>query len=418
MPETFVIVGASLTGGGAAAALRQEGFDGRVILIGAEPQLPYERPPLSKDYLRGESSFEQALVQPPGFYGENGIETRFGVRATRVDAAEKVVKLDGGEGVAYDKLLIATGGRNRRFSIPGLDLEGIHDLRTVADCERIRTQIAPGRKAVVVGMGFIGSEVAASLRQSGVDVVVVERNKVPLRRVLGEEVGRVIEGVHRDHGATLIFDDTVAAFEGADRVERVTTQGGRRIECDFAVVGLGIEPVTELLAGTGAEIDNGIMVDEYCRTGVEGIYAAGDVANHYHPVFERRIRVEHWQNALNQGPAAARSMLGKDEPYDEVPWFWSDQYDFNLQYAGFHTEWDEFVVRGSMEERNFVAFYRKDGRVLAAVAANQGRDLRRSMRLIKAQRPVEATKLQDPDVDLRTLVDAAHTQSSRHRDHG
>jgi 3-phenylpropionate/trans-cinnamate dioxygenase ferredoxin reductase subunit len=408
MPETFVIVGASLAGGGAAVTLRQEGFDGRVVLIGAEPQHPYERPPLSKDYLRSESSFEQTLVQPPDFYGENGIETRFGVRATRVDAAEKVVELDGGERVAYDELLIATGGRTRRFPVPGLDLEGVHDLRTVADCDRIRAEIAPGRKAVVVGMGFIGSEVAASLRQSGVDVVVVDRNKVPLRRVLGEEVGRVMEGIHRDHGATLIFKDTVAAFEGADRVERVVTQGGRRIECDFVVVGLGVEPVTELLVDTGAQIDNGIVVDEFCRTGVEGIYAAGDVANHYHPVFERRIRVEHWQNALNQGPAAARNMLGKDEPYDDIPWFWSDQYHFNLQYTGFHTEWDELVVRGSMEERSFVAFYRKDERVVAAVAVNRGKDLRRSMRLIKAQHPVDSTKLQDPDVDLRALVGTVH----------
>jgi 3-phenylpropionate/trans-cinnamate dioxygenase ferredoxin reductase component len=410
MPETFVIVGASLTGGEAAATLRQEGFDGRVVLIGAEPQPPYERPPLSKDYLRGESSFQSTLVHPPDFYGENNIETRFGVRATRVGAAEKVVELDGGESVAYNKLLIATGGRNRRFPIPGLDLEGVHDLRTAADCDSIRAEIAPGRKAVVVGMGFIGSEVAASLRQSGVEVVIVDRNKVPLRRILGEEVGRVMEGVHSDHGATLILEDTVAAFEGADRVEQVVTQGGRRIECDFVVVGLGIEPVTELLAGTGVEIDNGVLVDEFCRTGVKGIYAAGDVANHYHPVFGRRIRVEHWHNALKHGPAAARSMLGKDEPYDEIPWFWSDQYDSNLQYAGFHTEWDDLVVRGSMEERNFVAFYRKDGRVLAAVAVNRGRDLRRSMRLIKAQRPVDAIKLQNPDVDLRALVDAADTR--------
>ena len=408
MLETFVIVGASLAGGGAAATLRQEGFDGKVILIGAEPQPPYERPPLSKEYLRGESSFEQTLVQSSDFYGENGIETRFGVRASRVDPAKKVIELDGEEGVAYDKLLVATGGRNRRFPVPGLDLEGVYDLRTMADCERIRAEIGPGRKAVVVGMGFIGSEVAASLRQSGVNVVVVDRNKVPLRRVLGEEVGRVIEGIHRDHEATLIFEDTVAAFEGADRVERVVTQGGRRIECDFVVVGLGVEPVTELLADTGAEIDNGIAVDEFCRTGVEGIYAAGDVANHYHPVFERRIRVEHWQNALNQGPAAARNMLGKDEPYDDILWFWSDQYDFNLQYTGFHTEWEELIVRGSMEERNFVAFYRKDERVLAAVAVNRGKDLRRSMRLIKAQRPVDATKLQDPDVDLRALVSTVH----------
>jgi 3-phenylpropionate/trans-cinnamate dioxygenase ferredoxin reductase subunit len=406
MPQTFVIVGASLAGGGAAATLREEGFDGRVILIGAEPQPPYERPPLSKEYLRRESSFEQALSQPLDFYAENGIETRFGVRVTRVDAAEKVVELDHGERVAYDKLLVATGGRNRRIPIPGIELGGIYGLRTVADSDRIRAEIVPGRKAVVVGMGFIGSEVAASLRQSGVEVTVVDRNTVPLRRVLGEEVGRVVADVHRDFGTELIFEDRVAAFEGARRVERVTTQGGRRIECDFAVVGLGTEPVTNLLAGTGAKIDNGVVVDEFCRTNVEGIYAAGDVANHYHPVFERHIRVEHWQNALKQGPAAARSMLGREEPYGEIPWFWSDQYEHNLQYAGFHTEWDELAVRGSTAERSFVAFYRKGGRVLAAVAINRGRDLRRSIPLIKAQEEIAAAKLCDPDVNLRTLAGA------------
>jgi len=407
MSETLVIVGASLAGGGAAATLRQEGFDGRVVLIGAERQPPYERPPLSKEYLRGEFPFERVLVQPSDFYDENGIETRFGVRATRVDAAEKVVELDGGERVAYDKLLVATGGRNRRFRIPGMDLEGIYSLRTVADSDRIRAEISPGRRAVVVGMGFIGSEVAASLRQSGVDVVVVDRNEVPLRRVLGEEVGRVIEGIHRDHGTSMIFEDTVAAFEGVGRVERVTTARGRRIECDFVVVGLGVEPVTDFLADTGAEIDNGVLVDEYLRTGVEGIYAAGDVANHYHPVFGRRIRVEHWQNALKQGPAAARNMLERGEPYVEIPWFWSDQYEHNLQYAGFHTEWDELVVRGSMEERNFVAFYRKDRRVLAAVAVNRGRDLRRSIPLIKAREPIDAARLCDLNIDLRELASVA-----------
>jgi 3-phenylpropionate/trans-cinnamate dioxygenase ferredoxin reductase subunit len=404
MPETMVIVGASLAGASAAVTLRQEGFEGRVLLIGAEPQPPYERPPLSKEYLRSESSFEDALVQAPDFYDENGIETRFGVRATRVDAAGKAVELDGGERLAYDKLLVATGGSNRRVPIPGIGLERIHGLRTVADSERIRAEIAPGRKAVVVGMGFIGSEVAASLRQSGVEVTVVDRNTVPLRRVLGEDVGRVIEGIHRDHGTRLILRDTVAAFEGVGRVERVTTARGRRIECDFAVVGLGVEPATELLAGTGVEIDNGIVVDEYCRTNVDGIYAAGDVANHYHPVFGRHIRIEHWKNALKQGPAAARSMLGDGDPYEEIPWFWSDQYEHSLQYAGFHTEWDELVVRGSMEERSFVAFYRKDGRVLAAVAIGRGRDLRRSIPLIKAQEPVEGAMLRDPEIDLRTLA--------------
>ena len=404
MSETFVIVGGGLAGGGAAATLREEGFDGKVVLIGEERQPPYERPPLSKEYLRGESAFEGALVRSPDFYDENGVETRFGVRATRVDAAEKVLELDDGERVAYDRLLITTGSRNRRLPVAGQDLEGIYSLRTVADSDRIRAEIAPGRKAVVVGMGFIGSEVAASLRQTGVEVVVVDRNEVPLRRVLGEEVGRVIAGIHRDHGTTMIFEDRVAAFEGEGRVERVTTERGRSIECDFVVVGLGVEPVTELVAGTGVEIDNGIVVDEYLRTGVEGIYAAGDVANHYHPVFGRRIRVEHWRNALEQGPAAARNMMGRDEPYEEVPWFWSDQYEHNLQYAGFHTEWDELVVRGSMEERNFVAFYRKEERVLAAVAVNRGKDLRRSISLIRDQETIDAARLCDLDVDLRTLA--------------
>ena len=407
MTETFVIVGAGLAGGGAAATLREEGFDGRVLLIGAESQPPYERPPLSKEYLRGESPFEQALFQPPDFYGENDIETRFGVRVTRVDVAGKEIELDNAESVPYDALLVATGARNRHIPIPGSDMEGIYDLRTVADSDRIRAESSHRHKAVVVGMGFIGSEVAASLRQSGVEVAVVDRNPVPLRRVFGEEVGRVVEGIHRDHGTELIFEDKVAAFEGAGRVEQVTTQRGQRVECDFVVVGLGVEPVTEPLAGTGVKIDNGVLVDEYCRTSVEGIYAAGDVANHYHPVFGRHIRVEHWQNALKQGPAAARNMLGANEPYGEIPWFWSDQYEQNLQYAGFHTEWDELVVRGRTEERNFVGFYRKDGRVLAAVAVNRGRDLRRSIPLIRNQGEIPAAKLCDPEVDLRTLAGGA-----------
>ncbi len=410
MSETFVIVGAGLAGGTAASTLRQDGFDGRVVLIGAEKHPPYERPPLSKEYLRDESSFEQALLQPLDFYGENGIELKCDVRATRIDDREKTVELDSGEQVAYDKLLFAAGVKNRQVPTPGSGLDGIYDLRTVADSDLIRREISPGRKAVVVGMGFIGSEVAASLRQSGVEVTVVDRNKVPLRRVLGEEVGRVIEVIHRDHGTELIFEDTVAAFEGTGRVESVVTSAGHSLGCDFVVVALGVEPVVEPLVGTGVEIDNGVVVDEYFRTGVEGIYAAGDVANHYHPVFERHIRVEHWQNALKQGQAAARSMLGGGEPYQEIPWFWSDQYEHNLQYSGFHREWDELVVRGSLQERSFVAFYRKDERILAAVAIDRGRDLRRSVPLIKSRQRIEASRLRDPDVDLRKLVTAANTR--------
>ena len=403
-PQTYVVVGASLAGATAAVTLRDEGYEGRVVLVGEEPHVPYERPPLSKEYLRGEVPFERAFVHSADVYAEREIETRRGIRAVRLDTVENVVELAGGERLLFEKALIATGARNRRPAIPGLELEGVFDLRTVEDADRIRAEALPGRKAVVVGMGFIGSEVAASLRSLGVQVAVVAPGSAPLQHVLGEDVGGVLAEIHREHGVQLHFGDSVEAFEGAGRVERVATTAGRQIECDFAVLGVGVEPAAELAAGTGIEVDNGIVVDEYCRTNVEGIYAAGDVANHYHPVFERRIRVEHWDNALKHGPAAARNMLGKDQPYEEIPWFWSDQYDTNVQYAGFHTTWDELVVRGTLEERSFVAFYCTKGRVLAAVAVNRGRDLRRSVPLIEARRPVDPAKLRDPDLDLRTLA--------------
>lgn len=406
MPSTFVIVGASLAGGTAAASLRDRGFDGRIVLVGREPEPPYERPPLSKEYLRGETPFSKALVRPPDHYASAGIEARFGVEATRIEPRERVVHLSDGEVLGYDKLLVTTGGRNRKLRVPGAGLDGIHDLRTVGDADHIREEIVPGRRAVVVGMGFIGAEVAASLRRSGVEVAAVEIFTVPLYRALGEEVGRVLEGIHRDQGVSLFLGDSVAAFEGDGRVERVVTEGGRRIECDFVVIGVGIEPVTDPVADTDVRLDNGIVVDELCRTSVEGIFAAGDVANHYHPVFGRHVRVEHWQNAMKQGEAAAKSMLGSGEPYDEVHWFWSDQYDDNIQYAGFHTEWDELVIRGSLDERRFVGFYRQQERVLAAVAVNAGRDLRRAMPLVKSGAVVEAAALADPTTDLKALAKA------------
>jgi 3-phenylpropionate/trans-cinnamate dioxygenase ferredoxin reductase component len=404
MQQVFAIVGASLAGGTAAATLRKEGFDGRVILIGEEPQPPYERPPLSKEYLRGEQPFEDALVRPSTFYAANDIETHFGTRATRLDRVEKVVELERGERVRYDKVLIATGSRNRRFPIPGLDLEGVYDLRTVEDCDRIRKDIAPCRRAAVVGMGFIGSEIAASLRQLDVEVAVVEGGKVPLQRALGEEVGHVMEGIHRDHGVEMIFEDHVSGFEGPGHVERVTTKSGRTIECDFAVVGVGVEPVTDVANDSGIEVENGILVDEYCRTNVDGVFAAGDVTNHYHPIFKQRMRVEHWHNAVNQATAAARNMMGMTSPYDEIHWFWSDQYDYNVQYAGFHKDWDDLIVRGSLEERDFIAFYIKDGLVTAAVGMDRGRDVRRAMQLIKARTSADPKLLRDDDVDLRELV--------------
>src|SRR5437867_6963882 len=280
---TIAIVGASLAGSSAAATLREEGFDGRTVLIGAEPQPPYDRPPLSKNYLRGTTPFEKTLLRPPEFYREHDIEMRLGSTVVKVDPEKRMLALQDGERLEFDQLLVATGGRNRRFPIPGLDLPGVYDLRTVADADRIRDAIARGGRAVVVGMGFIGAEVAASMRQCGLEVTAVEPFKTPLYRALGEEIGRVVEGLHRDHGVELVLGDAVAAFEGAGRVERVVTQHGRRIECDLAVFGLGIEPATELVAGTGVRIDNGIVVDEYCRTNAPGIFAAADVANPHPP---------------------------------------------------------------------------------------------------------------------------------------
>jgi 3-phenylpropionate/trans-cinnamate dioxygenase ferredoxin reductase subunit len=404
MADRIVIVGASLAGGTAAATLRDEGFDGEIVLIGAEAHPPYERPPLSKEYLRGAQPFEKSLVRPPEWFQPSGIETRFGTRVAHVDPEARAVELEDGERVGFGTLLIATGGRNRRLPIPGLDLEGVYDLRFVEDSDRIRSHVQSARSAVVVGMGFIGSEVTASLRQLGLEVTAIEVFKAPLQGVLGEEVGGVLEGLHRDHGVAMRFEDPVAAFEGSGRVERVRTRSGAAFECDFAVVGLGISPATEIVSGTGVQVDNGIVVDELCRTSVAGIYAAGDVANHHHPLFGRSMRVEHWQNAMRQGAAAAKSMLGKGAPYEEVHWFWSDQYDANIQYAGFHTSWDELVVRGSLADRSFVAFYLNGGVVDAAVGVNRAKDLRRAIALIKTRRPVETSKLRDEDVDLKMLA--------------
>jgi 3-phenylpropionate/trans-cinnamate dioxygenase ferredoxin reductase component len=400
----FVIVGASLAGGSAAATPREEGFDGRIVLIGEERHPPYERPPLSKEYFRGEQPFEDSLVRPLDFYPSNDIETHFGTRATRVDPLDKTVHLSNRDSVVYDKVLIATGSRNRSLPIPGLELGRVYDLRTVEDCDRTRAEIVPGRRAAVVGMGFIGSEIASSLRQLGVEVVVIEGEKVPLYRALGEEIGRVMEHIHRDHGVEMIFEDHVSGFEGAGGVERILTRSGRQIDCDFAVVGIGVEPVIDVVADSGVKVDNGIVVDEYCRTNVEGIFAAGDVTNHYHPIFEQRMRVEHWNNALKQGAVAARNMMGMATAYDEIHWFWSDQYDYNLQYAGFHKDWDDLVVRGSLGERDFIAFYVKDRRVTAAVGMNRGRDVHRAMELIKARAVVKTKQLRDDDFDLRKLA--------------
>lgn len=401
--RTVAIVGASLAGATAAVTLRDEGFDGRIVLVGEEPELPYERPALSKEYLSGTQDFEASLVHPRERYDERAIELRLGVPAVRLDVRERSVELAGGERVTADAFLIATGARNRRPPIPGLDLDGIHMLRTRSDADALRGDIRAGARAVIAGMGFVGCEVAAGLREAGVDVVAIEAFSVPMERVLGREIGQVIAGLHEERGVELLLGEGVAAFEGSGRVGAVRTTTGRVVECDFAVVGFGAEPNVELVRGTGVELSNGIVVDEYCRTAVEGIYAAGDVALHAHPLFGEPVRVEHWRNAMKQGAAAARSMLGKGEPYAELHWFWSDQYDVNIQFSGHHHDWDELVVRGSLEDRTFLAFYMKDRVPQSAVAVNMARDLRRANQLLAARRPVDVAALRDPGADLRKV---------------
>ena len=408
---TVVIVGASLAGGAAASTLRQEGFDGPIVLIGQEPHPPYERPPLSKEYLRGQSSFAGALLRPRSWYQESEVDLLTEAWVDRVDVAARTVRLEGGRSIGYDRLLITTGGRNRRLEVPGSHLDGIHDLRTVEDADAIRADASPGSTAVVVGAGLIGSEVAASLRSLGVGVEVVEIFDVPLQRAIGPDVGAVFERIHRDHGVRYRFGQTVSAFEGHGRVESVLTDRGARIDCDFAVVAIGIEPETRLVAGTDVAVDNGILVDEHTRTNVPGVYAAGDVANHVHPLFGRRLRVEHFDNAIKQGAAAARNILGRDAVFDDPHWFWSDQYEHNLQFLGHAPAWDEFVVRGKLEDRRFVGFYMRDGLVDGVVGLDRGRDVRRAAGLIRARMPVDLELLRDEDVDLKQLGAKLMTES-------
>ena len=415
-----VIVGASLAGATVAATLREDGFDGDIRLIGAEPQLPYSRPPLSKAYLRGEEGFEAQLVKPAGYYTEQRIELMLGTRVTALDAKQKLVTLEGREAVAYDRLVVATGGRNRTVSVPGGQLPGIFQLRTVEDCDRIRAAVGRGRRVVVMGFGFIGSEVSASLRQLGAEVTAIEGGRVPLVRVVGEEVGQVLASIHREKGVSLIAEDSVAAFEGDRRVERVRTAKGRVVECDLVVAGIGIVPNTELLAAAGAQVDNGVLVDARCRTSLPDVFAAGDVTNHAHPIFGR-LRVEHWNNGFQQGRAVAHSLLGGEQPYDYVHSFWSDQYEHSIQYVGFAASWDRLVFRGRPESRKFLGFYLKDGIVRAAVGLDRGGDpedpnadgeLKAVVGVIRNRASIDPAKLVDEDVDLRSLLSSRRTPAS------
>ncbi len=407
----MVIVGGGIAGGNAAAALREEGFGGPVVIIGREPGVPFGRPPLSKTYLRSEEDLKDWYVRPAGWYEAHDVDLFTGSSATVVDAAAHRLILGSGRELDYQKLLIATGGRNRRLAVPGAELPGIHYLRTLAECDAIKREAVPGRRAVVVGMGFIGCEVTASLTQLGVSVTSVFPGVNPLERVLGEQVGAAIGAIHRSNGVTLLAGAQVAAFEGAGRLEAAVTADGDRIACDFAVAGVGIDPDVPDVAGSSIARENGILVDERCRTSAADVYAAGDVANQLHPVFGR-VRVEHYNNAEKQGAAAARSMLGSTTPYGYIHSFWSDQYEHKLEYVGHATSWDDFAIRGSLKDGKLVGFYLAAGVVRAAVGLDRGGDpeldrdseMAASARLVAQRARPDRSLLTDEDTDLWSLA--------------
>jgi 3-phenylpropionate/trans-cinnamate dioxygenase ferredoxin reductase subunit len=402
--QTFIIVGASLAGAKAAEELRERGFEGRVVLIGSEPERPYERPPLTKDYLRGESEREKTFVHDPTFYDERRIELLSGVTATGIDPAHSKLTLEDGRVLEYDQLLLTTGAEPRRIPVSGAALDGVHYLRTLGDSTVLRERLNAGGRVAVVGAGWIGSEFAASARQRGLEVTLIDPLELPNGRIFGPEVGSFYRDVHAQHGVELMLGDGVESFEGDGAVRRVKTSSGKTVQCDFAVVGIGVVPRVDLARDAGLEVDDGIVVDAHLRSSVPNIFAAGDVAGAWHPFLEQRVRVEHWANALNQGPAAARSMLGNEAPYDRLPYFYSDQYDVGMEYSGHARDWDRVVIRGDRDGGEFIAFWLHQRRVVAGMNVNVWDVNEHVQALIRSRREVDVAALTDPDTPLQSIT--------------
>lgn len=404
--RSFVIVGASLAGARAAETLRSEGFGGKIVLIGEEPVRPYGRPPLSKQYLRGDELRKEhpLFVHDEGYYESHDIDLRLSTRAMSLNVADRTVELGSGEQIAYDALLLTTGAGTRRLRVPGADLEGVAYLRGLADADNLREAIRRARRVVVIGAGWIGCEVAASVRQMGAEVAMVEPGELPLERVLGAELGRFYRDVHADAGVDLHLGTGVKELRGGARVEQVVLADGTALDADVVAVGVGVTPRAELAQAAGMKVDNGILTDEHLATDTPGIFAAGDVANAWHPLLGRRLRLEHWSSALNQGPAAARNMLGVSTVYERVPFFFSDQYDVEMEYAGYAGGTDQVVLRGEPSSRKFMAFWLRDGALAAGMHVNTWGAIAPIQALVAAKCPLDPAALADPDVDLASLV--------------
>ena len=397
--DTVVIAGAGLAGASAAFALREKGYGGRVILVGDEAQAPYERPPLSKEYLRGEQTLDDALVRPVAEYDERGIELVRGRRATVLDLAARRLTLDDATALDYDALLIATGAAPRRLAASPA-LAGLHHLRDVADADALREASADARSIAVIGGGWIGSEVAASLTQLGGRVTLISETARPLERVLGPEVADVYREVHAAHGVRLV-QGRVSFVEGDRHVDGVRLADGRRVAADLVVVGIGAVPRGELATAAGLEMrDGAILTDEYLRTSAANVFAAGDVAAAWHPRFGRHVRIEHWDNAIHQGKAAAANILGAETAYTRTPYFYSDQFELGMEYRGHAPEWGKVVIRGDLTAREFHAFWLADGRVIAAMNVNLWDDGAELQRLVDSEERVDLARLADPTVPL------------------
>jgi 3-phenylpropionate/trans-cinnamate dioxygenase ferredoxin reductase component len=400
---TYVIVGASLAGAKAAETLREEGFSGGIVLLGEETERPYERPPLSKGYLLGKEEKSSAYVHDEGWYAQNEVDLRLGTSVTGLDPGARRVSLSDGFTVGYDRLLLTTGAVPRRLSAPGGDLDGVLYLRWMADSERLGAALRGGGTVVIVGAGWIGLEVAAAAREFGCAVTVVEPEPGPLYRHLGPELGSVFTILHTEHGVTFRFEESVTELRGSGgTVREAVTSAGAVLPADLVVVGIGAVPATSLASAAGLDVGNGVIVDAGLHSSAPDVFAAGDVANSYHPLLGRHVRVEHWANALNGGPAAARSMLGRGVSYDPVPYFFSDQYDLGMETAGLPEpgSYDEIVYRGDRDAREFIAFWLHGGAVVAGMNVNVWDVTDDIQALIKSKRQVDPARLADPDTPI------------------
>jgi len=398
---TLAIVGASLAGAKAAEGARDAGYDGRILLIGDEPVAPYERPPLSKGLLRGETDIDAARVHPDGFYRDHDIHL-ITDRVLAIDAAERRITLSGAGTLGFDTAVLATGAAPRRLDVPGAALAGVHSLRSLDDAVALRDAIRHGRRVAVIGAGWIGSEVAASARQMGADVVLIDPAPVPLHRLLGDRIGAMFRRLHADHGVQLRLGTGVAEMAGTNAVDRVVLTDGRVEPADVVIVGVGVMPRTQLAADGGLAVDDGVVVDCHLESSVPGIFAAGDLARAWHPRYGQHLRVEHWANAIAQGTTAGRNAAGEREVADHLPYFFSDQYDLGLEYVGHHTPGDEVIVRGDLEGRRFVVFWHRNEIVTAAMHVNTWDLIDDLKALVARGEPVDVGRLADPAEPLRS----------------